>query len=286
MKPELQAGASQTSSSTCMIFQSCWSRASLLLAVFIAVLAAFLHYTEDPETRDYPRMDVPALEETFRQKNRSCFILGASGETGKHLLKEIVERRLFSKVTLIGRRKLTFEDEAYENLVQEVVDFEKLDDHAAAFQGHDVGFCCLGTTKAKAGTEGFIRVDHDYVLKSAELAKAGGCTHFHLESSKGADKSSSFLYLKTKGQVEADVAELGFERFSVYRPAVLLVDRKESRPAEWFARKFFGVFSSMSIPITTVVRAMVVNTLIDGGEKVEILENKAIYDLSKIGEKQ
>ena len=46
--------------------------------------------------------------------------------------------------------------------------------------------------------EGSIRVDHDYVLKSAELANAGGCTHFHLESSKGADKTSSFLYLKTK----------------------------------------------------------------------------------------
>ena len=46
--------------------------------------------------------------------------------------------------------------------------------------------------------EGFIRVDHDYVLKSAELAKAGGCSQFHLESSKGADKNSGFLYLKVK----------------------------------------------------------------------------------------
>lgn len=34
---------------------------------------------------------------------------------------------------------------------QEVVDFEKLDDYASAFQGHDVGFCCLGTTRKKAG---------------------------------------------------------------------------------------------------------------------------------------
>lgn len=31
------------------------------------------------------------------------------------------------------------------------MDFEKLDDYAAAFQGHDVGFCCLGTTRKKAG---------------------------------------------------------------------------------------------------------------------------------------
>lgn len=32
-----------------------------------------------------------------------------------------------------------------------MVDFERLSEHAAAFQGHDVGFCCLGTTRAKAG---------------------------------------------------------------------------------------------------------------------------------------
>ncbi|XP_016409883.1 oxidoreductase HTATIP2-like [Sinocyclocheilus rhinocerous] len=187
--------------------------------------------------------------------------------SGKALLKEIVERNIFSSITLIGRRQLTFEDKAYENLYTE------------AFQGHDVGYCCLGTTKAKAGAEGFVRVDHDYVLKSAELAKAGGCSHFHLESSKGADKTSSFLYLKTKGQVEAEIEDL-FERFSIYRPAVLLVDREESRPAEWVAQKFLGAFSSvfptMSIPITAVARAMVVNTLKDGEEKVEILENKIL----------
>lgn len=46
--------------------------------------------------------------------------------------------------------------------------------------------------------EGFVRVDRDYVLKSAELAKAGGCKHFNLLSSRGADKSSSFLYLQVK----------------------------------------------------------------------------------------
>ncbi|KAL7866894.1 hypothetical protein AOLI_G00147080 [Acnodon oligacanthus] len=273
-----------------MIFlQSNWSKTLSALAVIVAVLAAIFHYTDSPGTEEYPRMDLQAMEDNFRQKNKSCFILGASGETGRVLLKEIVERNLFSKVILIGRRNLPFEDKAYESLVQEVVDFEKLEDYAAAFQGHDVGYCCLGTTKAKAGTEGFIRVDHDYVLKSAELAKAGGCTHFHLESSKGADKTSSFLYLKTKGQVEADIAELGFERYSIYRPAVLLVDRQESRPAEWMARKFLGafssVFSTMSIPITTVARAMVTNTLTEGEAKMEILENKAIYNLGNIGEK-
>lgn len=43
--------------------------------------------------------------------------------------------------------------------VQEVVDFEKLDDYAAAFQGHDVGYCCLGTTRAKAGAVSYVFIN-------------------------------------------------------------------------------------------------------------------------------
>ncbi|XP_028999975.1 oxidoreductase HTATIP2 [Betta splendens] len=262
-------------------------KAAGLLALVVAVIAAVLSYFEDPDPIKSISMseDMKVLEENFRQQNRSCFILGASGETGRLLLQEMLERNLFSKITLIGRRPLTFEGKAYGNLVQEVVDFEKLDDYAAAFQGHDVGYCCLGTTRAKAGAEGFIRVDHDYVLKSAELAKAGGCAQFHLESSRGADKNSNFLYLKVKGQVEADIEALAFDRFAIYRPGVLLVDRQESRPSEWLARKFFSVLSpvcpSMSISIQEVAKAMVSNTLLQPNHKTEILENKDISNLGK-----
>ncbi|XP_034535738.1 oxidoreductase HTATIP2 [Notolabrus celidotus] len=263
-------------------------KATAYLPVFIVIIAVVLEYFEDPEPVRYISMaeDMKTLEENFKQQSKSCFILGASGETGKVLLQELLERNVFSKITLIGRRQLTFEGKAHDNLVQEVVDFEKLEDYAAAFQGHDVGYCCMGTTKAKAGTDGFIRVDHDYVLKSAELAKAGGCSQFHLQSSRGADKNSSFLYLKVKGQVEAEIEALGFDRYAVYRPGVLLVDRQESRPAEWLARKFFNGLTSvcstsMAIPIEAVAKAMVSNTLLTPEQKAEILEHKAIAALGK-----
>ncbi|XP_056410840.1 oxidoreductase HTATIP2 isoform X2 [Hyla sarda] len=235
--------------------------------------------------------DLQTLREDYKRLNKSCFILGASGETGKELLKQIVQSGLFSKVTTVGRRKIDFEDEAYKDVIQEVVDFEKLDEYSSAFQGHDVGFCCLGTTKAKSGEAGFIRVDHDYVLKSAQLAKAGGCQHFNLESSKGANKGSSFLYLRVKGEVEAEIEEIGFDRFTIYRPAVLLVDRKESRPSEWFARKALVPVSyffptAYSVPITTLVRAMLNNAALQSDKKVELLENKAIHTLGKMEEQK
>ncbi|XP_054441975.1 oxidoreductase HTATIP2 isoform X2 [Pteronotus mesoamericanus] len=230
---------------------------------------------------------LPKLRGDFRRLNKSVFILGASGETGRVLLKEILEQGLFSKVTVIGRRKLSFDEEAYKNVNQEVVDFEKLDDYASAFQGHDVGFCCLGTTRKKAGAEGFVRVDRDYVLKSAELAKAGGCKHFNLLSSKGADKSSSILFLQVKGEVEDRVEELKFDRYSIFRPGFLLCDRQESRPAEWLLRKFFGSLpeswaSGHSVPVVTLVRAMLSNTVRPSDRKKELLDNKAIHDLGKV----
>ena len=46
--------------------------------------------------------------------------------------------------------------------------------------------------------DGFIKVDHDYVMSTARVAKEKGCRHFHLVSSSGADKNSWFLYPKVK----------------------------------------------------------------------------------------
>ncbi|MEQ2181204.1 hypothetical protein GOODEAATRI_008981 [Goodea atripinnis] len=92
-----------------------------------------------------------------------------------------------------------------------------------------------------------------------------------------------------QGQVEAEIEALGFDRLAIYRPGVLLVDRQESRPGEWLARKFFGAVSavgstSMSIPIQAVAKAMVSNTLLQPEQKAEILENMDILSLGKVKE--
>jgi oxidoreductase len=41
---------------------------------------------------------------------------------------------------------------------QKVVDFDNLEEHRTAFDGADMAFCCLGTTRGKAGKEGFVKV--------------------------------------------------------------------------------------------------------------------------------
>ncbi len=43
-----------------------------------------------------------------------------------------------------------------------------------------------------------MKVDYEYTLNSAKVAKEMGCKCFNLVSSKGADSGSMFLYMSTK----------------------------------------------------------------------------------------
>ncbi|KAG4066729.1 hypothetical protein HA402_012796 [Bradysia odoriphaga] len=201
----------------------------------------------------------------------NAIVIGASGEVGKAIVKELVKRSQFAKVTLIVRRELDLPssetDENYRKIEQKLVDYEKLSESVDAFKGHQVGFSALGTTRAKAGAAGFYRVDHDYVVESAKLAKEGGCKHFHL------------------GQADHDVSELGFDRLSIYRPGLLLVDRVEHRtlePVLQAVAKFidFGRWFSIEVPLLS--KAIVDNCFRpkSGDSNVEILSNG---DLNKMG---
>ena len=156
----------------------------------------------------------------------SAFVLGATGEVGKELTSILAANENFSRIVLIGRRKLELNGEKFARIEQSIVDFDKLSDSSDAFRGFDVGFCCLGTTRAKSGVEGFIKVDRDYVVESAKLAKNGGCKQFHLVTGQGSNKKSFFLYPKTKGEAEEAVSNLGFDRVSIYRPGLLICDRQ------------------------------------------------------------
>lgn len=64
----------------------------------------------------------------------------------------------------------------------------------------------------------FVKVDYDYVVNTARVAKDAGVKHYQLVSSVGSDEKSWFLYTKTKGRAEKALVALGFERLSIMRP--------------------------------------------------------------------
>lgn len=215
----------------------------------------------------------------------SVFLLGASGEVGKEVVKELAKTTQIENVTLIGRRLLDLpKEEGYQKFLQKLVDFDKLSDYAEDFKGHDVGICALGTTRAKSGPEGFYKVDHDYIVNAAKLAKEGGTKHFSLVSSTGSNKDSYFLYPRVKGEVEEEIKDMKFEKLAIYRPGVLLCDREETRTGEAIIRsvfKYIDRWSIWSIQTSSVATAIVRDIFNKEVKPVTIRGNAEIRELAK-----
>ncbi|KAL8559370.1 hypothetical protein ACOMHN_045090 [Nucella lapillus] len=264
--------------------------------VAVCLAGFFLHHelAHEPGTERHCAMasETDSNLDRFKGEDHTAFVLGYTGESGKSLLKDLKELKVFKKVVLIGRREVSLDPSFGLEFEQKVVDFENLEASRDIFKGADVGFCCIGTTKAKAGavrqsvSSGFVRVDHDYVLNVASLAKEEGCRHFSVISTISANKNSSMLYTRTKGQMEEALKVLHFDRLSIYRPAVIMCNREEHRPGEAFARVLLKPVSylfptAITTPVEVLSRAMI-NNVISPGETVEVYENKAIHQLSGI----
>ena len=65
--------------------------------------------------------------------------------------------------------------------------------------------------------ERFRQIDLGYVSAIASISRAASVPHFLLVSSEGANASSWFLYMKTKGEVENVVKGLNFPRTTIVR---------------------------------------------------------------------
>lgn len=222
-------------------------------------------------------------------KRLSAFVLGATGAVGKELVNVLAADPRFEKVTLIGRRPVALSPDAnpgHKKVDNQIVDFEKIDEYKEVFQGYDIGFSTLGTTRKKSGADGFYRVDHDYVVQTAKLAKDGGCKHLHLVSSAGANKNAYFLYPKTKGQVEEELTEMDFPKLSIYRPAVLLVDggREESRMGEAILQGLLKPLDRkrwFSVDVPMLAKVMVANCFRETTSKFELLDNAALNKFAR-----
>ena len=56
--------------------------------------------------------------------------------------------------------------------------------------------------------------------------------HFGLLTAQGADPTSWFFYMKTKGEVERDVRALGLQQLTIYQPGLIENRRNDYRVGE------------------------------------------------------
>jgi uncharacterized protein YbjT (DUF2867 family) len=166
-----------------------------------------------------------------------------------------------------------------------VVDYTALPELPTA----DAAVCALGTTIAVAGSQAAFRaVDFDAVLAFARAARAAGARRLAVVSSLGADRHSPSFYSRTKGEMEAAVATLGFESVIIARPSLLTGDRdalgQPARMGERLAQRLTAPLAALiprrlrPIAAATVARAL--HRALQRGEPgLRILDSAALQAL-------
>lgn len=191
-------------------------------------------------------------------QGKVAVLAGSTGLIGSQLLELLLSDNYYEKIIALSRKPIKSSHSKLENIVVTKSDWNAI----THIQADDV-FCCLGTTIKNAGTkEAFRQVDFEYPLQLAKSFKTSGATGYYLVTALGADKNSSVFYNKVKGEVEAAIAEVGFVSFHIFRPSLLLGDRKEQRAGEDAAKLFYKIFGFLipnkfkAIDSAKVARAM------------------------------
>lgn len=215
--------------------------------------------------------------EGSQQTQKIAIVAGASGLTGELLTQKLLDSDTYSKVKVIVRRPLALESEKLESIVvKDLSEISVLGERARA----EVFFCCLGTTIKKAGSqEAFKRVDYTAILDFGKLAEQQMAKQFILISALGANATSSIFYNRIKGQTEDAVAKLNIPSITIFRPSLLVGERKEFRFGESLAismvkivRNFLpqSVNQKISTPIEDLTNCMIQKSM-DGKPGVSIV---------------
>ncbi len=211
-----------------------------------------------------------------------ALLAGATGLTG-HELAALWAAAVPSPATLhlLVRRALP----AGARQKVHVVDFQQLPVLPAASSA----YCCLGTTIKVAGSQAAFRaVDHTAVLAFARAARAAGVQRFAVVSALGASPRAVSFYSRVKGEMEADLATLGFASLVIARPSLLAGKRSALTQAPRLGEQLALAFTAPLTPFipkawrpieaATVARALL-RAVAQGTPGVRVLESAALQDL-------
>ncbi|USK68899.1 oxidoreductase [Peribacillus asahii] len=177
-------------------------------------------------------------------EKRKALIVGATGLVGNELLRILLQSNTYENVKALVRKPISIK---HPKLTQRLVDFNALEKYEEEFAVYDV-FCCLGTTIKKAGSqEAFKKVDFEYPLKAAKLAKKKGANQFLIISAMGANSQSRIFYNRVKGVIEEALKQVQLPSLHIFRPSLLLGKRNEFRLGERFAEMVSPIFLPLLI---------------------------------------
>lgn len=177
---------------------------------------------------------------------KTATIIGSTGLIGSYLLQHLRDDDTYSTIRLLVRRPV---QNNHPKVAVKLIDFNDHESFKLGIDGSDVVFCAIGTTqgKVKGDKEAYRKIDYNIPVRAAQFCKETDCKQFVLVSSVGADSKSNNFYLKLKGEVEDAISNMGLDGLSVFRPSLLLGNRRESRPGEKIGQIAMPLFSFLMI---------------------------------------
>ena len=171
----------------------------------------------------------------------TSIIAGPTGLVGSNILRFLSENNHNTIALLRSPIK-----QLPSNTEELIIDFDSLLNEGS-LPSCDHVFICLGTTiKIAKSKDNFKKVDLDYPLAVARKALDSGAKKLTLISAVGADSQSNNFYLRTKGELEDAILELGFESVNIFRPSFLIGQggrhRAVSEKIFMKAAKIFDIF--------------------------------------------
>lgn len=169
-------------------------------------------------------------------------IAGATGLVGAEVVKQLA-RQNDAEIWCLGRRAPDLKSDRL-HFVQH--DFSKPVNWSGNKPATPVAICTLGTTIKKAGSQAeFRKVDFDFVVNFASEALALGARSLHVVTAHGVSANSAIFYNRVKGELEQKLMSMQLPALHIYRPSLLIGDRKEHRTGEKLASIVTGVLTPL-----------------------------------------
>ena len=192
-----------------------------------------------------------------------AIIIGGTGATGKQLLNQLMQNQNCELVTSIGRKPV-LDGAKNDKLVDIVVEsLANLSSTEKSWEGNDVFFNCIGTTRQRAGgAKEFIHIEAGISNEAAKMASNAKIHHASLVSAKGANHTTwakdwihPLLYMRTMGQKEQTIlSNFSFNHVSIFKPGMLI--RLQGKQT-WF--ESFSESKSFGLRVDTLASAMIRN---------------------------
>ena len=163
--------------------------------------------------------------------NKKVFIAGGTGLIGGFLLKDLLADIYIDEVIAPSRKTLSINNT---KLINENIDLGNISALEYAMKDVTDVFCCLGTTMKVAGSKSaFEKVDYTYCLNLAIAASnVSQNINFYIVTAMGSDLNSGIYYNQVKGNLENELGKLPLKSLNIFRPSLLMGNRKEVRVGE------------------------------------------------------